>query len=160
MAVVESRKQGKKRKNSPEPEAEPAPFNKVLASLEMLSDEEDGQEAASDDGEVDEFPEIDTGSDSDSASDEGKSEDEDDEDEKDEEDSDSEDSELYIFPKPETVISDITGQPKRVYPPIEPDYDSDSSTEDVGFFSSLWHALTGAFCSGSQPSRKHSNALV
>lgn len=30
-----------------------------------------------------------------------------------------------------TVISKITGQPKQVYPPIEPDYDSDSSTEDV-----------------------------
>lgn len=28
-------------------------------------------------------------------------------------------------------ISEITGQPKRVYPDIEPDYDSDSSTEDA-----------------------------
>jgi ribosome biogenesis protein ERB1 len=32
----------------------------------------------------------------------------------------------------ETVLSKITGRPKRVYPTIEPDYDSDSSTEDVG----------------------------
>lgn len=36
------------------------------------------------------------------------------------------------------IISDITGRPKRVYPNIEPDYDSDSSTEDVG--------ATFAFC--------------
>ncbi|KAK0553643.1 Ribosome biogenesis protein erb1 [Tilletia horrida] len=32
--------------------------------------------------------------------------------------------------KGQWTISEITGQPKRVYPPIEPGYDSDSSTED------------------------------
>jgi ribosome biogenesis protein ERB1 len=31
----------------------------------------------------------------------------------------------------ETVISNITGRPKRVYPEIDPEYDSDSSTEEV-----------------------------
>ena len=41
------------------------------------------------------------------------------------------DDELRIFPRPKTITSDITGRPKRVYPPIEPDYDSDSSTEEV-----------------------------
>jgi hypothetical protein len=35
------------------------------------------------------------------------------------------------FPVATTVVSNITGRPKRVYPDIEPDYDSDSSTEDV-----------------------------
>jgi ribosome biogenesis protein ERB1 len=35
------------------------------------------------------------------------------------------------FPVAKVITSTITGQPKRVYPEIEPDYDSDSSTEDV-----------------------------
>lgn len=38
-----------------------------------------------------------------------------------------------LAPEMKTVISDITGVSKRVYPAIEPDYDSDSSTEDVRF---------------------------
>ena len=54
------------------------------------------------------------------------------EDEEDETEAESpSDTELRIFPKAKTIISGITGQPKRVYPEIEPDYDSDSSTEDV-----------------------------
>jgi len=106
--------------------------------LELLSDDEN--DALTDDGEVDEFPEIDTRSDSgddeeeveDEGEDDGSSEgdDGDEEDEEDEEDED--DSDLQIFPKAKTIISEITGQQKRVFPPIEPDYDSDSSTEDVG----------------------------
>lgn len=105
--------------------------------LELGSEDESGGEES--EGEVDEFPELDPRSDSDEdghaeEEDEGESE-EDEEDEEDEsEDNASEDisdDELRIFPKAKTVISDITGQPKRVYPPIEPDYDSDSSTEEV-----------------------------
>ncbi len=99
------------------------------SSLEMLSDDEDGEEIGSDDGEVEEFPEIDVASDSE----EDEESDESDEDEEESSEGDSDDSDLHIFPKPKTIVSDITGRPKRVYPEIEPDYDSDSSTEDVSF---------------------------
>ncbi|KAI0080753.1 ribosome biogenesis protein ERB1 [Panus rudis PR-1116 ss-1] len=106
-----------------------------------MQSEDEGSEgdAESDNGEVDEFPEIDPRSDSEDdeeyieGSDTEDDEDEEDEDEDEDEfesEEDPTDDELRIFPKSKTVISDITGQPKRVYPPIEPDYDSDSSTED------------------------------
>jgi ribosome biogenesis protein ERB1 len=39
--------------------------------------------------------------------------------------------EVKLFPKGEVVISNVTGQPKRNYPEIDPVYDSDSSTEEV-----------------------------
>ncbi|KAF7355143.1 Ribosome biogenesis protein ERB1 [Mycena sanguinolenta] len=107
-------------------------FPPPVESLEMLSDEEGPEETASDDGHVDEFPEIDAGSDSeeeDLLEDEGEDEDSEEEDFEGEDSDDSMDRD--IFPKPKTVISDITGQPKRVYPEIEPEYDSDSSTEDA-----------------------------
>lgn len=122
----------KKRKHATE--AAPETFNDTTA-LEMLSDEEDSQSVHSDDGEVDNFPEIDAGSDS--SDDESYLEGSEDEDEEDEEEltegtsASDDDEELHIFPKAKTVTSDITGQPKRVYPEIEPDYDSDSSTEDA-----------------------------
>ncbi|KAF9485377.1 ribosome biogenesis protein ERB1 [Pholiota conissans] len=102
--------------------------------LEMLSDEEDG-DAASDDGHVDEFPEFVN----ESSSEESDYEEDEEEEEEEEEDSseageDSDagsDDSLHVFPKAKTIISDITQQPKIVYPEIEPDYDSDSSTEDT-----------------------------
>ncbi|KAE9399037.1 BOP1NT-domain-containing protein [Gymnopus androsaceus JB14] len=98
-------------------------FNKAV-DLEMLSDEEGENDIESDDGDVDDFPEINTGSEEEEESDE--------EDEEDVEDEDSDsDSSLHIFPKAKTIVSDITGQEKLVYPEIEPDYDSDSSTEDA-----------------------------
>ncbi|KAJ7068090.1 NUC169 domain-containing protein [Mycena amicta] len=103
--------------------AEDAPPAALLPTetLEMLSDEEGTDDALSDDGQVDEFPQIDQNSDEDEQTDEEYFE------------SDgSEDSlDRDIFPKPKNTISDITGQPKRVYPEIEPDYDSDSSTEET-----------------------------
>ncbi|KIO30016.1 hypothetical protein M407DRAFT_14428 [Tulasnella calospora MUT 4182] len=34
------------------------------------------------------------------------------------------------YPEPKIIKSTITGEPKKVYPPIEPEYDSDSSTEE------------------------------
>ncbi|KAH8106234.1 ribosome biogenesis protein ERB1 [Cristinia sonorae] len=103
--------------------------------LELGSEDEGGADAEgeeSDDGEVDEFPEIDARSDSEGpVSDSEDEEDEEDEEEEDEEEDLSDDDEIHIFPKAKTIVSDITGQPKRVYPDIEPDYDSDSSTEDA-----------------------------
>ncbi|EKM80506.1 hypothetical protein AGABI1DRAFT_73784 [Agaricus bisporus var. burnettii JB137-S8] len=97
--------------------------------LEMLTDEEDTGPVSSDDDETEEFPEIDSGSDSESDQ-EGI---EDDDEQQSDDDSDELDSDasLRIFPKAKTEISDITGKPKRVYPEIEADYDSDSSTEDA-----------------------------
>lgn len=137
MAVKDSSRGTKKRKEPTEDAPIEAPVES--GNLEMLSDEEDGEDAISDDGHVDEFPEIDTRSDSEDeefegADDEvdGGSDEEDEEDAEEDSDFDSDDSELHIFPKAKTITSEITGHPKRVYPEIEPNYDSDSSTEDVG----------------------------
>ena len=120
-----------------------------------LDSEEEMDEELSDDEEVEAFPEIDVKSDSgeeDDGNDEEEDEDEDEEegeedeeeDEEDEEENEGDEDELSsedisddvigIFPVAKTVFSDITGQPKRVYPNIEPNYDSDSSTEDVSSF--------------------------
>ena len=146
MAQIDAKKTSRKRKAQEEeedPETEET-FPKALGGLEIASDD-DGEDVKSDDGEVDEFPEIDTRSDSEDADADGDESELDDEDvdeeddedealeEEEEEDSetDVEEDEIQAWPKPKTVISDITGQPKRVYPEIEPDYDSDSSTEDV-----------------------------
>jgi len=87
----------------------------AVVSLDIESDEEDRQ--GSDDGEMDDFPEIDMGDS--------------------EVSSDSEESEVSTeeTKNPQNpgdlVVSSITGRLKRVYPDIEPDYDSDSSTEEV-----------------------------
>ncbi|KAH9938426.1 NUC169 domain-containing protein [Fomitopsis serialis] len=122
MGAAEIIKKTKKRKAAEEALA-PAPF--------PVDAEEDGE----DDGEADEFPEIDTRSDSEGEDEDGSADEEDEEDEDEDEDEesevDTEDDDLRIYPKPKTVISDITGHPKRVYPEIEADYDSDSSTEDT-----------------------------
>lgn len=137
MATKDAKKNALKRKEVLEDESpETDELNGGLANLEMSTDEEGDDDASSDDGKIDEFPEIDEGS---NDEDEGGSQSEaDDNDEKDEstdeekdEDSDSDTPSHNIFPRSKTVISDITGHPKRVYPEIEPEYDSDSSTEDV-----------------------------
>lgn len=147
MAVDDIHQRSKKRKQvDDEPESH---IPQHAVQLEMLTDEEDSAEISSDDGEADEFPEIDAASDSEEGEgtdtedkdeeDESESEDggdgEEDEDEESDDDSDGPDSDasLHVFPKAKMVTSDITGKPKRVYPEIEPDYDSDSSTEDVRF---------------------------
>ena len=140
MTAAEAKKHSKKRKTAPEEEAPapaPTPFPEEVG-LEMGSEDEgEDEDVASDDGEVEEFPEIDARSDTDDEDYEAAEESEDDEEDEDDEAGEDEDSEdtsdddLGIFPKAKTVISDITGQPKRVYPEIEPNYDSDSSTEDV-----------------------------
>lgn len=144
MAVGPKLANGKKRKQAPveEPVVEEA---LPQVGLDMHSDEEaeDGVEG-SDNDDFDEFPEIDARSDSE-GDDEEEEEEEEEEDviegededeiegpeESEEDDDASTDDDLHIFAKSKTVISDITGQPKKVYPEIEPDYDSDSSTEDV-----------------------------
>ncbi|THV03308.1 BOP1NT-domain-containing protein [Dendrothele bispora CBS 962.96] len=105
--------------------------------MEMLSDEEGSEGEESDGQEVDEFPEIDAESDEESdfeerEDDENEEDEEDKEDEEEESESEPDDEDpLHVFPKAKTVVSDITGQLKRVFPKIEPDYDSDSSTEDA-----------------------------
>lgn len=126
MAVAELSNARKKRPRSSMDIPGPQPLIPASA-LEMLSDEEDEEDDRddSDHDEVDEFPEIDPESDSDpdsSVEDAGSQEDE---------ESDSVSEDLDIFPRAKDIISDITGQPRRVYPEIEPDYDSDSSTEEV-----------------------------
>lgn len=108
--------------------------------IEMLSEdegegEEDGEE---DDSEQEEFPELVMKTDSETDGDEDDDKDGDDESdtegeerEEEEYDSDTSNESLHVFPRAKIVKSDITGQLKKVYPEIEPDYDSDSSTEEV-----------------------------
>jgi ribosome biogenesis protein ERB1 len=104
--------------------------------LEMLSEEEN-EDLVSDDGLVDDFPELNVHSDSnDSETGHSIADDDDDDDDSAENSDDSESvNSLHLFPKPKNVVSDITHQPKLVYPEIEPGYDSDSSTEDVSSLS-------------------------
>ena len=99
------------------------PELRTNGGLEMWSDEETGWKSSSDDNALDEFPEIVT-----------DSGDEDEDEEPEDIDEDSEPKSLHVFPKAKNVVSDITKQPKLVYPEIEPDYDSDSSTEDASLF--------------------------
>jgi ribosome biogenesis protein ERB1 len=113
---------------------EPALKDEQLLSanaLEMLSEDEQDEEPESDDGDYEAFPEIDAASDTEDEEDEEQDGDEDGEEEDYSSDASGSDKRLPIFPKAKVVISDITGEPKKVYPEIEPDYDSDSSTEDV-----------------------------
>ena len=129
-----------KRKPTIQREHEEESFREVPlhdGQLEMLSEEEN-EDLVSDDGIVDEFPELNVQSDSnDSETDYSIADDDDDDDDDSAEiGSDSESVDLlHLIPKPKNVVSDITHQPKLVYPEIEPGYDSDSSTEDVSFLS-------------------------
>ncbi|KAJ8086374.1 Ribosome biogenesis protein erb1 [Marasmius tenuissimus] len=121
----------KKRKQS-QTEDDTAGTFKNAVDMEMLSEEEDGANVESDDGEYEEFPGIDGDTDEDDSEIEDI-EGEEDEEEVDEDEEESEDTDLedhHVFPQAKTIVSDITGQQKRVFPEIEPDYDSDSSTED------------------------------
>ena len=116
----------------PAPEPPPRDEQRLSAgALEMLSEDEQDEEPESDDGDYEEFPEIDAASDTEDEEDEETDEGEDEGGEDYSSDTSGSDRKLPIFPKAKVVISDITGEPKKVYPEIEPDYDSDSSTEDV-----------------------------
>ncbi|KAG9317231.1 ribosome biogenesis protein ERB1 [Chiua virens] len=138
----------KKRKEQEHDEDPKASFADSVG-LEMLSDEEAREEEEGESGEseeeVDEFPEIDAGSDTESDDESVVDEDEVEDDEGSSASGSESDacSDLHIFPKPKNIISEITGHPKRVYPEIEPGYDSDSSTEDdpnrVGNIPSHWY---------------------
>jgi ribosome biogenesis protein ERB1 len=119
------------RKQHEEESFQEVPLND--AQLEMLSEEEN-EDLVSDDGLVDDFPELNVQSDS-SGSETGHSSAEDDDDSaENSDDSESSVNSLHLVSKPKNVVSDITHQPKLVYPEIIPGYDSDSSTEDVGSF--------------------------
>jgi ribosome biogenesis protein ERB1 len=142
---------GKRKRTSDEPTG-PELISEKL-DLQSLSDQE-GEEDASSEGSVEEFPEVDLGDDTEEE--EGSSEagdeveessepsdeedaesDEDVSDEsvnEDEDDADRDSDDVHIYSKSKDVVSDITGQVKRVYPDIDPEYDSDSSTEDVCAF--------------------------
>lgn len=120
-------------------------------TLDISEPEDDdavgGSASGSDEGESTEenFPEIDAGDDSDDADSaeeggeesEGSSdgsyliEDSDFVDSVDSEEEKLDDKPINTGPKGKTVLSKVTGRPKRVYPEIEPDYDSDSSTEEA-----------------------------
>ncbi|KAG8932214.1 Ribosome biogenesis protein erb1 [Tulasnella sp. 418] len=114
--------------------------------LEMPSDS-DEEEGSEDEGsDEDEFPEIDDESEPGSGESEGSDQTEEDEEEGESAPTSEDDADLGpdvdkkqlpseaplpgVYPKPKIIKSDITGKPKRVYPEIEPEYDSDSSTED------------------------------
>lgn len=135
MATAKSLK--RKTTHDDRPVSEAALLNGNGNAIDMASDSEDEDfvPAASDDEDEDEFPEIDTRSDSDD-------EDTPDEDE-DAGDASSSSETLHVGPVGKTIISDITGRPKTVYPEIDPDYDSDSSTEDVRvILASVFQVLT------------------
>ncbi|KAF9263625.1 BOP1NT-domain-containing protein [Marasmius fiardii PR-910] len=94
----------------------------------MLSEEEGEEEnIESDDGEYEDFPGIDGESDEEDSD----GEDIDGEGDVDDEEEDTDLEDHHVFPQAKEIISDITGQPKRMFPEIEPAYDSDSSTEDA-----------------------------
>ena len=126
-------------------------LSQCISKREQRADEEgSAEDITSDEDRVEEFPELVVQSDSD----EDTSVDEElDEDEYEEEDSNFQSNDPhYIFPKPKTVVSAITKQPKLVYPGIEPEYDSDSSTEEVSddFKVSIYCSNNGT---GTQPCR-------
>lgn len=137
MAIAEDKSRRNKRKTR-EPEVETRPAFGDAVNLVLASDEEGGgddHQDADTDSDVEDFPEIDTGTDSGVGSEESEEDEEEEESEDEDEEQDTEgdpgsDSAIYIFPKATSTVSNITGRPKRVYPEIEPDYNSDSSTED------------------------------
>jgi ribosome biogenesis protein ERB1 len=142
MAPPSLPRSGRKRKQPP-PDSPPSLIQELPeeVGLEMLSGDEGegslkGGQAGSgeEEGSVEEFPEIEGGSSEEENSEEEQDESQDESEDESEETASSEDDasdDMHPFPRSKTVISNITGQPKRVYPEIEPDYDSDSSTEDV-----------------------------
>lgn len=147
MAIEDrdSRRKKRKERDLDEDDTQTAFLDTV--NLELISDEEeDGLEgnenSAVDDEEPEEFPDIDARSDSE---DDTEVEDVEEDESQSEEDSNEtgSDTGIQIFPKSRTIVSTVTGQPRRVYPEIEPDYDSDSSTEDdpnrVGNVPSHWY---------------------
>ena len=154
-----------------------APVSVGLPALESLGIEidSDGENVAVDSGDEEDgsdaesFPELDTRDDSEEdGSDEGENSEEHDSSssssyliEDSEYESDAvEDDSVKVGPKATTVVSKITGRPKRIYPEIEPEYDSDSSTEDVRSFVNYNFAAHLVHISGPKSRREHTDALV
>ncbi|KAL4076042.1 NUC169 domain-containing protein [Scleroderma yunnanense] len=133
--AIERRNSGRKKRKEHELDGDETKSTFLdTVNLEMMSDEEtsglEDENAVADDEEPEEFPEIDARSDNEEDEEDGEDGEDESQSEEDEaEDTDS-DAGTDIFPKSKSIVSAITGQPKRVYPEIEPDYDSDSSTED------------------------------
>ena len=136
MAPLDSNRKRKQNVKEVSPSSDMETF--PAGGLDLLSGDEENGSLQESDNEVDAFPEIDAASDTEegeSSGDDSRFPETVDDAEEGEDDEDASSDDLHIFPKAKTVISDITGQPKTIYPEIEPDYDSDSSTEDVrGFF--------------------------
>lgn len=148
MAGTAKKPLGTKRKRDEKPaESEAAPVKAstltTQADIEEPSDDDDGQDPVESSSDAESFPEINESDDEDEedlldgrGDDESSDgsyliEDSDFVDSIDSEEEKDENGEVNTGPKARTVISKITGRPKRVYPEIEPDYDSDSSTEEV-----------------------------
>jgi ribosome biogenesis protein ERB1 len=125
----------RKRKKGQPDASDLEPFPSGGLDLPSGDEGEDGPLQDSDSDDVDAFPGIDTSSDTVGEEQEDASGDDEEnsvsEDEEQDDEDASSDDDLHIFPRAETIISDITRQPKKIYPEIEPNYDSDSSTEDV-----------------------------
>lgn len=92
-----------------------------------------GGETDEDEDEDDTFPDFDPASDSEIT-------------EADSEYDEDASYDIKVFPEANIVISNITGQPKRTYPEIDPVYDSDSSTEEVSRFSTLFNRVDNFIC--------------
>lgn len=112
-------KKKRKRNSVDEQEKEELP---AVGALDLDSDDQGS--VASDDGEMDEFPELDLGDSEEKTTESEGSEEEGSEDENEENAQNAQKPGDY-------AVSSITGKLKRVFPEIEPEYDSDSSTEDV-----------------------------
>lgn len=124
----------KKRKHDSGDAPEQVPFDQAVDLGMESNDEDEGEGSDSDDEQLDEFPEIDASSGSEEENFSGMEQSSENEEAEEQSISSDANSELHIFPESKTIVSQITGRPKRVYPEIEPDYDSDSSTEDVRLF--------------------------
>lgn len=118
-------------------------------SVDMASDDETKDSGSGSDGEAEPFPEIDPAS----SSEEEYS------DEPDYEEDESDSDSMSMPPGGKVVTSGITGHPKRVYNPIDPNYDSDSSTEDVSICLHF-RPLAQLRATGSKSYRQCPRALV
>lgn len=147
-AIMSARmkKQATKRKRDDGPSVPPAqpPQPPSPPNLNLSDSEEESAASEGEESDPEPFPEINEAAasedadsaDEDAVASDGESdrsyliEDSDFVDSLDSEDEAGEGS-VNIGPKAKIITSNITGRPKRVYPEIEPDYDSDSSTEEV-----------------------------
>ncbi len=74
--------------------------------------------------------------------------------------SETDEEAISIIPRARKVISNITGHTLRQYPEIEPDYDSDSSTEDVRDRYCRTIAVLISYFQGPEQNRRRATSLV